>query len=155
MTTKIKKNRKMRGTISSGKGRVGKHRKHPSGRGKSGGQHHHKNIFSKKYPLYFGKKGMRFFYLNKNKYSSKIILLNTLTNIVKYKVHNNNSKLIHFSTSMTFLLSYVALKHIKKTKILKNKNCDVVCSVFIIKKYSRNIIENIIKAKNICFTPIN
>lgn len=45
----------MRGTVNAGRGRVGKHRKHPSGRGKSGGQHHHKNLFSKNYPLYFGK----------------------------------------------------------------------------------------------------
>jgi large subunit ribosomal protein L27Ae len=34
---------------------VGKHRKHPSGRGNAGGQHHHRILFDKYHPGYFGK----------------------------------------------------------------------------------------------------
>ncbi|WJZ90846.1 hypothetical protein VitviT2T_009963 [Vitis vinifera] len=36
MTTKFKKNRKKRGHISAGHGRIGKHQKHPGGRGNTG-----------------------------------------------------------------------------------------------------------------------
>ena len=66
MTSRFKKNRNMRGHISSGKGRIGKHRKHPGGRGNSGGQHHHRINFDKYHPGYFGKVGMRNFHLIKH-----------------------------------------------------------------------------------------
>ncbi|VUZ57004.1 unnamed protein product [Hymenolepis diminuta] len=36
-------------------GRVGKHRKHPGGRGNAGGEHHHRINFCKYHPGYFGK----------------------------------------------------------------------------------------------------
>ena len=42
MPTRFAKNRKKRGHVSAGHGRVGKHRKHPGGRGLAGGQHHHR-----------------------------------------------------------------------------------------------------------------
>ena len=38
MPTRFSKTRKHRGHVSAGKGRVGKHRKHPGGRGMAGGQ---------------------------------------------------------------------------------------------------------------------
>ncbi|KAB5533393.1 ribosomal protein L18e/L15P [Coniochaeta sp. 2T2.1] len=44
-----------RGHVSAGKGRVGKHRKHPGGRGLAGGQHHHRTNMDKYHPGYFGK----------------------------------------------------------------------------------------------------
>lgn len=34
---------------------IGKHRKHPGGRGNAGGQHHHRINFDKYHPGYFGK----------------------------------------------------------------------------------------------------
>jgi large subunit ribosomal protein L27Ae len=37
MTSRLRKCRKMRGHVCHGYGRVGKHRKHPSGRGVAGG----------------------------------------------------------------------------------------------------------------------
>lgn len=55
MTTRCKKNRKLRGHVSGGHGRIGKHRKHPGGRGKAGGMHHHRINFDKYHPGYFGK----------------------------------------------------------------------------------------------------
>ncbi|VAH28065.1 unnamed protein product [Triticum turgidum subsp. durum] len=55
MTTRFKKNRKKRGHVSAGHGRVGKHRKHPGGRGNAGGMHHHRILFDKYHPGYFGK----------------------------------------------------------------------------------------------------
>eukprot|EP00939_MAST-03C_sp_MAST-3C-sp1_P004624 g4624.t1 len=60
------KNRKKRGHVSAGHGRIGKHRKHPGGRGNAGGQHHHRILFDKYHPGYFGKVGMRHFHLKRN-----------------------------------------------------------------------------------------
>eukprot|EP00924_Labyrinthula_sp_SR-Ha-C_P009483 snap_masked-scaffold_2-processed-gene-25.21-mRNA-1 protein AED:0.28 eAED:0.28 QI:0/-1/0/1/-1/1/1/0/149 len=67
MPTRLRKTRKLRGHVSAGHGRVGKHRSHPGGRGKAGGQHHHRILFDKFHPGYFGKVGMRHFHLNKNR----------------------------------------------------------------------------------------
>ncbi len=47
---------------------VGKHRKHPGGRGNAGGQHHHRILFDKFHPGYFGKVGMRQFHRLNNHY---------------------------------------------------------------------------------------
>ncbi|KAA8542228.1 hypothetical protein F0562_023380 [Nyssa sinensis] len=55
MTTRFKKHRKKRGHVSAGHGRIGKHRKHPGGRGNAGGMHHHRILFDKYHPGYFGK----------------------------------------------------------------------------------------------------
>merc|ERR1712086_560790 len=61
MVARLRKTRKMRGDVSMGAGRVGRHRKHPSGRGNAGGMHHHRINFEKYHPGYFGKKGQRHF----------------------------------------------------------------------------------------------
>merc|ERR1719492_173704 len=66
MATSKKKTRKLRGHVSHGHGRIGKHRKHPGGRGNAGGQHHHRINFDKYHPGYFGKVGMRNFHLIKH-----------------------------------------------------------------------------------------
>jgi len=55
----------MRGSVSFGHGRVGKLRKHPGGRGNAGGLLHHRTLFDKYHPGYFGKVGMRVFHLKK------------------------------------------------------------------------------------------
>ena len=55
MSTNKKKTRKLRGHVSHGHGRIGKHRKHSGGRGNAGGQHHHRINFDKYHPGYFGK----------------------------------------------------------------------------------------------------
>merc|ERR1712230_191869 len=65
MPTHLSKTRKHRGHVSAGHGRVGKHRKHPGGRGLAGGQHHHRTNFDKYHPGYFGKVGMRHYHQNK------------------------------------------------------------------------------------------
>lgn len=49
---------------------IGKHRKHPGGRGNAGGMHHHRINFDKYHPGYFGKV---FLSIPANKY---IIVLN-------------------------------------------------------------------------------
>lgn len=55
MVARLRKTRKLRGHTQFGYGRVGKHRKHPGGRGKAGGMHHHRILFEKYHPGYFGK----------------------------------------------------------------------------------------------------
>ena len=76
--TRLSKNRKKRGHVSAGHGRVGKHRKHPGGRGNAGGQHHHRILFDKFHPGYFGKVGMRHFHMLKNRSYCPIVNLDML-----------------------------------------------------------------------------
>jgi len=73
MPTTLHKNRKKRGHVSAGHGRIGKHRKHPGGRGNAGGQHHHRIMWDKYHPGYFGKVGMRYFHKLKNKFHCPVI----------------------------------------------------------------------------------
>ena len=66
MSTSKKKTQNLRGHVSHGHGRIGRHRKHPGGRGNAGGQHHHRINFDKYHPGYFGKVGMRNFHVHPN-----------------------------------------------------------------------------------------
>ncbi|KAF2859526.1 putative 60S ribosomal protein L27a [Piedraia hortae CBS 480.64] len=82
MPTRLSKTRKHRGHVSAGHGRVGKHRKHPGGRGLAGGQHHHRTNFDKYHPGYFGKVGMRHFHKLGNHYWKPVINLDKLWSLV-------------------------------------------------------------------------
>ncbi|XP_037025553.1 60S ribosomal protein L27a [Bradysia coprophila] len=82
---KRKKTRKLRGHVSHGHGRIGKHRKHPGGRGNAGGMHHHRINFDKYHPGYFGKLGMRNFHLNRNHNFCPSINLDKLWSLVGEK----------------------------------------------------------------------
>jgi len=66
MPTRFRKSRGLRGHVTMGYGRVGKHRKHPGGRGNAGGLHHLRSWFSRYHPGHFGKLGMRHRHLIKN-----------------------------------------------------------------------------------------
>merc|ERR1712105_305768 len=82
MATSKKKTRKLRGHVSHGHGRIGKHRKHPGGRGNAGGQHHHRINFDKFHPGYFGKVGMRYFHKTNNKFFCPTVNLDKLWTLV-------------------------------------------------------------------------
>ncbi|XP_027121444.1 large ribosomal subunit protein uL15x [Coffea arabica] len=82
MTTRFKKTRKSRGHVSAGHGRIGKHRKHPGGRGNAGGMHHHRILFDKYHPGYFGKVGMRYFHKLRNKFHCPIVNIDKLWSLV-------------------------------------------------------------------------
>ncbi|KAG9313509.1 ribosomal protein L18e/L15P [Chiua virens] len=82
MPTRLTKTRKHRGHVSAGHGRVGKHRKHPGGRGLAGGMHHHRINFDKYHPGYFGKVGMRRFHLTRNAQWRPIINVDKLWTLV-------------------------------------------------------------------------
>merc|ERR1712134_122965 len=76
------KNRKKRGHVSAGHGRIGKHRKHPSGRGNAGGQHHHRIMFDKYHPGYFGKVGMRYFHKTQQKFFRPVLNVDKIWTLV-------------------------------------------------------------------------
>ena len=80
--SQLHKNRKKRGLVSAGHGRIGKHRKHPAGRGMAGGQHHHRIMMDKYHPGYFGKVGMRHFHKLKNHYHCPTINIDKLWTLV-------------------------------------------------------------------------
>jgi large subunit ribosomal protein L27Ae len=100
MPSRFSKTRKHRGHVSAGHGRVGKHRKHPGGRGLAGGQHHHRYVlrlvsvpiatespifrtnFDKYHPGYFGKVGMRHFHMTRNQDWRPIINVDKLWSLV-------------------------------------------------------------------------
>jgi len=79
---KPSKTRKLRGHVSHGHGRIGKHRKHPGGRGNAGGQHHHRINFDKYHPGYFGKVGMRQYRVLKNRQWRPAVNVDHLWNLV-------------------------------------------------------------------------
>ena len=78
----MRKTRKMRGHVSHGHGRIGKHRKHAAGRGKAGGLHHHRILFQKFHPGFFGKKGQRHLHLKRNQYYCPSVNLDNLWTLV-------------------------------------------------------------------------
>jgi len=82
MPTRLRHNRKKRGHVTVGFGRVGKHRKHPSGRGNVGGLRHHRLNFDKYHPGYFGKTGMRHYHYQKNQYFSPSVNVEKLWTLV-------------------------------------------------------------------------
>ncbi|XP_041075201.1 60S ribosomal protein L27a-like [Polyodon spathula] len=92
MPARTSKTRKLRGHVSHGHGRVGKHRKHPGGRGNAGGLHHHRINFDKYHPGYFGKVGMRHYHLKKNTYFCPTINLDKLWTLVSEQTRLNYSK---------------------------------------------------------------
>ncbi|EJW03167.1 hypothetical protein EDEG_02472 [Edhazardia aedis USNM 41457] len=68
MATGKTKTRKLRGHVSHGHGRVGKHRKHSGGRGKAGAFKHMRSWFLKYHPSHFGKHGQRIMGYRKSRY---------------------------------------------------------------------------------------
>ena len=91
MTTRFRKNRKKRGHVSAGHGRIGKHRKHPSGRGNAGGQHHHRIMMDKYHPGYFGKVGMRHYHLTRQSYHCPTVNLDQLWTILGEEALKNTT----------------------------------------------------------------
>ncbi|XP_078405338.1 large ribosomal subunit protein uL15 isoform X2 [Cetorhinus maximus] len=92
MPSRLRKTRKLRGHVSHGHGRIGKHRKHPGGRGNAGGLHHHRINFDKYHPGYFGKVGMRHYHLKKNQLFCPTINLDKLWTLVSEQTRLNYAK---------------------------------------------------------------
>merc|ERR1712045_556206 len=77
-----RKTRHMRGHVSHGHCRVGRHRKHPGGRGNAGGMHHERIMMEKYHPGYYGKRGMKHYHKNKNRFYTKVVNLDKLWTLV-------------------------------------------------------------------------
>lgn len=75
-----------------GYGRVGKHRKHESGRGNVGGLRHMRINFDKYHPGYFGKAGMRHFHYQKNQYFEPTVNLDKLWTLVSEETRQKYAK---------------------------------------------------------------
>eukprot|EP01111_Echinosteliopsis_oligospora_P008373 TRINITY_DN2398_c0_g1_i1.p2 TRINITY_DN2398_c0_g1~~TRINITY_DN2398_c0_g1_i1.p2 ORF type:complete len:228 (-),score=26.51 TRINITY_DN2398_c0_g1_i1:48-731(-) len=86
------KTHKKRGHITMGYGRVGKHRKHPGGRGNAGGQHHHKTWFDRYHPGFFGKVGNRHFHLLRHQTYCPTVNVNKLWSLVGEDVYSQFAK---------------------------------------------------------------
>ncbi|CAC27069.1 60S ribosomal protein L27A [Guillardia theta] len=140
MPTDIRRSRKKRGHVSSGHGRVGKHRKHPGGRGNSGGQHHHKIFFEKYHKKHFGKTGMRYYRkLKQNNFNKSINLDKISDKLVKnMHLHTKNS-------SDSFDLSLIGM-----SKVLGRGR--MVQKPFVIKanSFSKVAVKKIKKAGGYC-----
>ncbi|KAK7801362.1 hypothetical protein U0070_003647 [Myodes glareolus] len=87
MPSRLRKTRKLRGHVSHGK-----HRKHPGGRGNAGGMHHHRINFDKYHPGYFGKVGMRHYYLKRNQSFCPTVNLDKLWTRVGEQTRINAAK---------------------------------------------------------------
>ena len=78
MTSRLRKTRKLRGSVSCGGGRVGKNRKHSGGRGNAGGLSYNRTAMDRYHPGYFGKKGIRVFNLQGNRQHAPTINLDSV-----------------------------------------------------------------------------
>lgn len=82
MTARLRKIRKLRGSVSCGGGRVGKHRKHSGGRGNAGGLSYNRTAMDRYHPGYFGKKGIRVFALQRNKLFAPTINIDKIWTLI-------------------------------------------------------------------------
>jgi ribosomal protein L15 len=88
MPTRTHKARKKRGDRTMGYGRVGQHRKHPSGRGMSGSKRHLETWINRFHPGYFGKLGMRKYHLLRNRIWEPAINVSEIWRLVPESVKN-------------------------------------------------------------------
>jgi large subunit ribosomal protein L27Ae len=71
---------------------LGKHRKHPGGRGNAGGLHHHRILMDRYHPGYFGKVGMRHFHVKKNLSFKETINVEKLWSLVSEQTREAYAK---------------------------------------------------------------
>uniref|UniRef100_A0A7S0C4E4 Large ribosomal subunit protein uL15/eL18 domain-containing protein n=1 Tax=Proboscia inermis TaxID=420281 RepID=A0A7S0C4E4_9STRA len=138
MPTRLHKSRKKRGHVSAGHGRVGKHRKHPGGRGNAGGQHHHRIMMDKYHPGYFGKVGMRQFHLLRNRSFTPTCNLDKIFNIAGEGVYEAAKNSPKGKAPVIDLVSYGVFK------LLGNGQIKV--PVIVKAKYFSKLAEQKIKA---------
>ncbi|XP_022277558.1 60S ribosomal protein L27a-like [Canis lupus familiaris] len=92
LSSRLRKTRKLRGHMSHGHGRIGKHQKHPGGQGNAGGMHHHRINFDKYHPGYFGKVGMRHYHLKRNQSFCPTVNLDKVWTLVSEQTQVNAAK---------------------------------------------------------------
>lgn len=137
-----KKSRKQRGHVSSGHGRVGKHRKHPGGRGNAGGQHHHRILFEKYHPEHFGKKGMRYFHRIKQHKYNPTINIEKILNLVKKKGITQNKTIDK--------IPIINISHFGFFTLLGKGKKPEFPLIIKAKKFSKNAEKKILKSGGKC-----
>ncbi|KAK1339581.1 hypothetical protein QTO34_018134 [Cnephaeus nilssonii] len=75
-----------------GHDRIGKHRKHPGGRGNAGGLHQHRINFDKYLPGDFGKVAMRYYHLKRNQSFCPTVNVDKLWTLVSEQTRVNAAK---------------------------------------------------------------
>jgi ribosomal protein L15 len=120
MTARLRKISKLRGSVSCGGGRVGRHRKHSGGRGNAGGLTHNRTAMDRYHPGYFGKIGIRQFGLQRNKLHFPIVNLDKLWTLVSSSMHLHIMLLIKNSSQLLMLLKQDILKYWVKDSCLLN-----------------------------------
>ncbi len=138
MPTRFYKARKKRGHVQMGHGRIGKHRKHPGGRGNAGGQHHHRTLFDKFHPGYFGKVGMRQFHVLQNRDFTPTVNLDKLFNVAGEGVYEAAKS--HAESGKAPVIDLVSLGYFK---LLGNGKINV--PVIVKAKYFSKLAEQKIK----------
>ncbi|KAI9654572.1 MAG: hypothetical protein M1831_005333 [Alyxoria varia] len=103
----------LRGHVSHGHGRVGKHRKHPGGKGMAGGQHHHRTNLDKYHPGYFGKVGMRHFHMLRNHYWKPGVNIDKLWTLVPPETRTKYLSSSSMSTDTAPVLDMLQLGYAK------------------------------------------
>ncbi|XP_054430896.1 60S ribosomal protein L27a-like [Pteronotus mesoamericanus] len=84
--------RTLRGHVSHGHGRTGKHRKHRGGQRNAGGLHRYGINFDKHHPGYFGKVGMKHCHLKRNQSFCPTVNLDKLWTLVSEQTRVNAAK---------------------------------------------------------------
>ncbi|KAI3696790.1 hypothetical protein L6452_29334 [Arctium lappa] len=107
MTTRLRKNRKKRGHVSAGHGRIGKHRKHLGGRGNARGMRHHWILFDSTIPFTLVKSDV------KEKSSVDKVSVINVTQFGYFKVLGKG--VMPLTQPMAKLISKTAEKKIKET----------------------------------------
>ncbi|CDU18877.1 hypothetical protein YYC_05155 [Plasmodium yoelii 17X] len=139
MATRFKKNRKKRGHVSAGHGRIGKHRKHPGGRGKAGGMHHMRINFDKYHPGYFGKVGMRHLNLLKNRKYCRTINIDKLWGLLPEEKKQEFAKNENIAP-------VIDVTRVGYFKVLGNGNLEHNQPIVVKARYFSSIAEKKIKA---------
>ena len=116
---RLRKTRKLRGHVSHGHGRNGKHWKHPGGRGNAGGMHHHRINFDKYHPGYFGKVGMRHYHLKRDQSFCPAVNLDKLWTLVSEQTRVNAAKNKTGAAPITDVVRSGYYKVLRKGKLPK------------------------------------
>mmetsp|Transcript_12001 Transcript_12001/g.16964 ORF Transcript_12001/g.16964 Transcript_12001/m.16964 type:complete len:149 (+) Transcript_12001:88-534(+) len=144
MPSRLHKNRKKRGHVSAGHGRIGKHRKHPGGRGNAGGQHHHRINFDKYHPGYFGKVGMRYFHYTKNKYHCPTVNVDRIWTLVSDQTRE------HYATAKTDKAPVIDVTKAGYFKVLGKGTMPKVPVIVRAKFFSKKAEQKIKAAGGVC-----
>ncbi|CAK7315079.1 60S ribosomal protein L27a [Vulpes lagopus] len=130
MPSRLRKTQKLRGHVSHGHSRIGKHRK-------AGGMYHHRINFDKYHPGYFGKVGMRHYHLKRNQSFCPTVNLDKLWTLVSEQTWVNATKNKTGAAPIIDVVQSGYYKVLGKGKLLKQS------LIMKAKFFSRRAEENI------------